>query len=125
MSYRAGRLAETIKKEISNILRDEIKDPRIGFVTVTDVEVSLDLRNAKIYFSVLGDKDKRKGTIDVLNKANGFIRSELGRRIRLRFTPELLFKIDESLDHGIKIMEILEEVKEEGKVVNKRSAEDE
>lgn len=109
---RASRVAEEIKKEVTQMLRDELKDPRIGFVTVTSVEVTPDIRYARIYVSVLGSAEDTKQTLIALNKARGFIRSELGKRIRLRYTPEIEFRFDESIKQGARIMELLVEVKE-------------
>lgn len=111
MSHRPEKLAEAIKKEVSEMLRTEIKDPRIGFATVTGVDVSGDLKYAKIYVSVLGSKEERQSSMTGLKKAQGFIRTELGRRIRLRQVPEITFKLDESLDHGARVVELLNEVK--------------
>lgn len=113
MSHRPERLAEAIKKEISDLLRDEIKDPRIGFATITGVDVAADLKYAKIYVSILGTKNVRDKAMAALKKATGYIRTELGRRIRLRHVPEITFKLDESLDHGEKVMKLLDEVSNE------------
>lgn len=109
---RASRVAEEIKKEVTQMLRDELKDPRIGFVTVTSVEVTPDIRYARIFVSVLGSAEDTKQTLIALNNARGFIRSELGKRIRLRYTPEVEFRFDESIKHGARIMELLVEVNE-------------
>lgn len=114
MSFRPERLAEAIKKEISELLREELKDPRIGFVSITSVEVSKDLRYANVFASVFGDPAKQKSCIEALQKAQGFIRGELGRRIRLRYTPEITFKLDHSISHGSRIIALMEEVKEKG-----------
>jgi ribosome-binding factor A len=111
MSHRPERLAEAVKKEISDLLLNELKDPRVGFATITGVDVSNDLKYAKIHVSVLGNHEQRDNTMLALKKAQGFIRTELGRRIRLRQVPEISFKLDESLDHGVRIMELLDEVK--------------
>ena len=100
MSVRANRVGEQMKKELGEIIGRKIKDPRIGFVTVTDVQVTGDLQQAKVYISVLGDERKRENTLLGLAKAKGFIRSEIGQRIRLRKTPEILFEFDESIDYG-------------------------
>lgn len=113
MSYRPERLAELIKKEISDILRNEIKDPRIGFLTFTDVEVSGDLRYSKVYCSVFGSLEEQKSTLEVLKKAKAFIRSELGQRLHLRYIPEITFLLDTSLSRGARIMKILGEIKEQ------------
>jgi ribosome-binding factor A len=112
--YRPERLAEIIKKEVSDMLRDELKDPRIGFVTITGVEVSTDLRYARIFFSVLGSEEEAKASLEALNRARGYVRSELGRRIRLRYAPEISFKLDPSIQRGIRVMELLHDVKERG-----------
>lgn len=93
----------TNEKELSDIIGRKIKDPRIGFVTVTDVQLTGDLRQAKVFISVLGDEKQKKDTLKALAKAKGFIRSEIGQRIRLRKTPDLLFEFDESIDYGNRI----------------------
>ncbi|MBF7082373.1 30S ribosome-binding factor RbfA [Desulfallas sp. Bu1-1] len=111
MSHRPERLAEAIKKEMSDLLREELKDPRIGFATITGVDVSSDLKYAKIYVSVYGKDEERDLTMTALKKAQGFIRTELGRRIRLRHVPEISFKLDESMAHGARVIELIEEVK--------------
>lgn len=116
MSHRPERLAEIIKKEVSEMLRDELKDPRIGFVTITEVEVSADLRYAKIFISVYGSEEEQKATMDALNRAQGYVRSELGRRIRLRHTPEINFKLDTSIMRGSRVMELLHTVREQGEI---------
>jgi ribosome-binding factor A len=115
MSIRSTRVGEQMKKELSEILGRKIKDPRVGFVTVTDVEVSGDLQQAKVYISVLGDAEKREDTLKGLSKAKGFIRSELGQRIRLRKTPEIIFEFDESIDYGNRIENLLHQIHSEDK----------
>jgi ribosome-binding factor A len=102
-----------MKKEIADIIRSSIKDPRIGFVTVTRVEVAGDLQHAKIYVSVLGSADEKQGTMDALNRAVGFVRGEVGRRLRMRLTPELQFKLDESGDYSARIESVLKQIKQE------------
>ncbi len=114
MSFRPERLAEAIKKEVSELLRESLKDPRIGFVSITSVEVSRDLRYANIYASVFGEQAQQKSSIEALQKAQGFIRGELGRRIRLRYTPEITFKLDQSISHGSRIIALMAKVKEKG-----------
>ena len=118
MSLRATRVGEQMKKELSEILGRKIKDPRVGIVTVTDVEVSGDLQQAKVYISVLGDAEKREDTLKGLAKATGFIRSELGQRIRLRKTPEIIFEFDESIDYGNRIENLLHQIHQENKEPN-------
>lgn len=107
---RANRVAEQMKKELGDILTRKIKDPRVGFVTVTDVEVSGDLQQAKVFVSVLGDEKKKQDSLMGLTKAKGFIRSEIGSRIRLRKTPELTFEFDEAFEYGNKIDTILRDL---------------
>ncbi|MDI2589218.1 MULTISPECIES: 30S ribosome-binding factor RbfA [unclassified Psychrobacillus] len=108
MSMRANRVAEQMKKELGEIIGRKLKDPRIGFVTVTDVAVTGDLQQATIYVTVLdGNKED---TLKALEKAKGFIRSEIGQRIRLRITPELLFQFDESAAYGNRIDDLLRQI---------------
>ncbi len=113
MKIRPNRVGEQMKKELSDIIGRKIKDPRVGFVTVTDVEVSGDLQIAKVFISVLGDQEKREETLAGLNKAKGFIRAEIGQRVRLRKTPEIFFEFDESIDYGNKIETLLSELKKD------------
>lgn len=107
---RVSRVGEQIKKEISEIIQQDLKDPRIGFLTVTRVEASGDLQHAKVMISVLGSDDQRQQALQALQKANKFIRGEVGRRIRLRITPELHFVLDTSIDHSTRIQEVLREI---------------
>jgi ribosome-binding factor A len=108
---RADRVSEAIKREVSVLLTQEAKDPGIHFVTVTGVETSDDLRYARIFVSVLGDEATRKETLEALNRAKGFLRGELGRRVQLRYTPEIQFHLDTSLDHAFKIKGLLDSIK--------------
>ncbi len=110
MSLRREKLQELFKEEVSAILQRELRDPRIGFVSVTEVELSADLRHAKIFISVLGDDEAKGRTMEVLERAAGFVRSELGRRISLRYTPEILFRLDESIERGTRVVALLREV---------------
>jgi ribosome-binding factor A len=112
MSVRLARLRELFKEEISLILQRETKDPRIGFVSVTDVEVSPDLRHAKVFVSILGDEEAKVKTMAGLGNAQGFIRTELGRRIRLRRIPQLFFKLDNSIERGVRVQHLLRRVAE-------------
>ncbi|MEG9296698.1 30S ribosome-binding factor RbfA [Mangrovibacillus sp. Mu-81] len=113
MSHRANRVGEQMKKELSDIIGRKIKDPRIGFVTVTDVQVSGDLQQAKVYITVLGGEDQRENTLKGLAKAKGFIRSEVGQRVRLRKTPEIIFEFDESIEYGNHIETLLRKVQDD------------
>ena len=112
LSYkRSERVADQIRAEIADVLMRKVKDPRIGFVTVTAVEVADDLRHAKVFVSILEDVDSRQKTLKVLLKASGFIRSELGKRLRLKFLPQLTFHLDESAQKTAQILHLLEEIK--------------
>jgi len=111
MANRSNRVAEQMKKELGEIIARRLKDPRIGFVTVTDVEVTGDLQQATVFITVLGDDRKREETLKGLAKAKGFIRTEIGQRIRLRKTPELMFEFDVSADYGNKIDNLLRQIK--------------
>lgn len=115
---RVNRVGEEIKKELSILLQREMKDPRIGFVTVTGVEVSGDLQLAKVYVSVMGNSEEQAASLAGLQKAKGFLRTEIGRRVKLRHVPDLIFKLDESIEYSSKIDSILREISssdEEGK----------
>ena len=96
---RSERMAEQLRRELAEIVRDEIKDPRLGFVSFTEVRMSRDLSHAVIYCSVLNAEDQAK-SIDILNRAVGFIRKEIARRIRARIVPTLKFAIDDSVMRG-------------------------
>jgi len=109
---RFQKVAEAIKREVSIIIHDELKDPRLGFVTVTRVELTTDLRSAKVFFSVLGKEEEHKKTKEALDSALGFIRRLIGQRIKLRFVPELLFREDRASEYSVKIEEILNQIKE-------------
>jgi len=115
MKLRANRVGEQMKKELGDIISRKIKDPRVGFVTVTDVQVSGDLQIATVYISVLGDEEQKESTLKGLAKAKGFIRSEIGQRIRLRKTPEISFEFDESIGYGHRIDTLLHEINKEDK----------
>ena len=109
---RRDRVASVLVREISNIVTQEIKDPRIGFITIISVDLSPDLKNAIVYFSCLDDK---KRSLKTLNRAKGFIRSSLANKIRMRTVPEIEFKIDNSYEQGRKIDELIEEISSDNK----------
>ena len=106
---RKERVQEAIKEEVSSIIHDELKDPCIGFATVTRAEVSPDLKYAKIYVSVLGKKDYK--TFVALNRAKGYIRKLLAQRLKMRFVPEIVFKEDNSAEYSIYISKKIDELK--------------
>ncbi|RYM07144.1 30S ribosome-binding factor RbfA [Sporolactobacillus sp. THM7-7] len=109
-NLRVHRVAEQMKKEMSDIIEHRLKDPRVGFVTVTGVDVTGDLQEATVFVSILGDKDKQAATLEGLNKAKGFIRSEIGKRIRLRKTPDIQFKADHSIEYGTHIDKLISDL---------------
>lgn len=121
---RAERLAEVIRAEASAIIQRGLKDPRIGFVSITDVVVSADLRHAKIFVSVLGDEEAKRGTMAALERATGFVRSELGARVAVRFVPEILFRLDDSIERGTRINALLRKVAEEEPRASRRDVGD-
>jgi ribosome-binding factor A len=110
---RSDKVADLIQKEISQMLLRGLKDPRIGFVTITKVTVSEDCRMAKIYFSVVGSPEEREISTEGLNSAKGYVRKELGRRIRMKYTPEITFQFDPSIEYAIHIGEVIEQVRKE------------
>lgn len=107
---RAHRVGEQIQKEISALLLKGIKDPRVGFVTITAVEVTPDLHLARVYFTVMGDETARKNSELGLKHAVPYLRRELGRRLRMRYVPDLLFVFDSSLEYGNRIETLLRDL---------------
>jgi ribosome-binding factor A len=110
VTRRTERVGEELRAEISEIIGRRLKDPRVGFVTVTRASVTDDLRVARVYVSVLGDQEQRDDTLAGLERAAGFIRRELGRRLRLRRTPELIFVFDPGIEATERVAKLLEEV---------------
>jgi ribosome-binding factor A len=108
---RAEKVGDQIREVISEILLQELKDPRIGFVTITKVAVSDDLRAARVYYSVFGDAQQKEASYQGLESATGYIKRELGRRMRLKYMPEITFLFDDSLEYGEHIEELLRSVK--------------
>lgn len=113
MNYRSHRLAEELKNEISTIIAQDVRDPRVGFATVTRVEVSPDLRHARVYVSIYGSQEEKIRTLQALAGATPFIRRQVGARIRLRHTPELLFTFDDTVEYGDRMMQLIDEIKKE------------
>ena len=108
---RAEKVAGALKIEISQIIHDELRDPRIGFVTINRVDLTDDLRFAKIYFGILGSKSDEEKTVSGLTSAKGFIKRLLAERLKLRCVPDITFKLDRSVEESIRISEILEGLK--------------
>ena len=113
MGIRPERIASEMREIISTIIVEEIKDPRIGFITITRIEVTPDIRNAKVYFSCLGDKKEKDYATEGLNSASGYIRKNLGEKMRFKFVPELLFRLDESSEYSIHLNEIFDKIHKE------------
>ena len=112
-SHRQEKLGEQIAADISDLIRTRVKDPRIGFVSVTRVEVSGDLRHAKVFVSVMGSPEERKETMRGLNKATGYLRHELATRLTLRYMPEIAFKLDNSIEEGSRVLDLIKQVSQE------------
>ncbi|MBD3610177.1 MAG: 30S ribosome-binding factor RbfA [Gammaproteobacteria bacterium] len=108
---RTRRVGEQIQRELSELIRREVKDPRLGMVTITAVDVSKDFAIARVYLTVLGkEREAANADVEVLNQAAGFLRRELGKHIRLRFTPKLQFLYDESIESGAHLASLIESV---------------
>ncbi|MEG0177119.1 30S ribosome-binding factor RbfA [Anaerorhabdus sp.] len=115
MSIKHDRLNQIIYKEVSEIIQFNLKDPNIGFVTITEVQVTNDYSYATIYVSFLGKQERNEAGIKALNHSKGYIRSELAKKLTIRKVPELLFKLDETLNKSRKIDAILQEIKNDDK----------
>jgi ribosome-binding factor A len=116
--HRQEKLGELIAVETSDLLRTRMKDPRIGFASITHVEVSGDLRHAKIFVSVMGSEEEQNDTMKALKHAAGFLRHELAGRLVLRFMPELVFKLDTSIVQGARILELINKSEQEHPTVS-------
>lgn len=110
---RTDRLGDQIRAEVADIIAKKLKDPRVGFVTVMSVDVSADLRHAKVYVSILGDEKTQTESMKGLNSATGFVRGEIGRRIKIKFTPDIVFRLDNSLEQAAHVLDILGHIKKE------------
>ena len=111
-SIKNTRINSEVQRELANLIRSEIKDPRVGPMTcVTDVEVAPDLKKCKVWISTLGDDEAREGTLKGLKNAEGFLRSQLAKNLNLRNTPELRFISDTSIEYGMKMNKLLDDVK--------------
>ncbi|MDY6325264.1 MAG: 30S ribosome-binding factor RbfA [Catonella sp.] len=120
-SIKNVRINSEVKKELAELIRDGVKDPRVSpFTSVTDVEVAPDLKTAKVYISVLGDEEKKQSTLDGLKSAMPYLRSQLARTVNLRITPELRFLLDNSIEYGMRMSELIDEVTERDKEMEER-----
>jgi len=107
---RPERVADQVRAEVSSMIARDLRDPGIGFVTITKVSVSPDLHHARIYYTTLGDATARKNTLKALTRAASFMRSQLGQRLRLRRAPELEFEFDESIAHQDRVEQLLQDL---------------
>ena len=105
---RTLRVAEQIQRDLAEMLRLEVKDPRVGMVTLTGVEVTTDYAHAKVFFTTLGDDDRIAAATEGLNRAAGFLRHELGHRIKLRSIPQLHFIYDNSVERGVRLSQLID-----------------
>ncbi len=108
-SGRMRRIDEAVRAVLSEAIAKDLKDPRVGFVTVTSVKTSPDLRHARVYVSVLGDEPEREGSLEGLRSAHGYLQGEIARQLTLKHTPALTFEYDKSIDHGMRISELLDQ----------------
>ncbi|SFA89610.1 30S ribosome-binding factor RbfA [Clostridium frigidicarnis] len=112
-NYRSGRINEEVKKELSQIIRCEVKDPRLtAMISITQVEVTKDLKYAKVYVSIFGSEEEKETCLDILKSSKGFIRKQLGSRVKLRHVPELIIELDNSIEHGMHIESLINKIKE-------------
>lgn len=114
MSQRTERVADQIRRELSELIQREVRDPRVALVTVTRVEVSADFRHASVHVSALGTEEARAGALRGLDSARGFLRRELSQRLSLRVTPELRFFLDRGAEHSQEISSLLDRLREDG-----------
>jgi ribosome-binding factor A len=120
---RISRVAELIKREVSQMLLHDIKDERVGsgMISVTDVDVSGDLQHAKIFVSIYGTEEAKVATMEGLQSATGYVRSQLGKRVNLRRTPEVIFVEDASLERGMRVLSLIEKLSSERPVLEEGS----
>ncbi|MFC1667171.1 30S ribosome-binding factor RbfA [Candidatus Omnitrophota bacterium] len=116
MGIRSEKVQVQLKKEISRILHGDLKDPRIGFVTVTRIDLTGDLRYAKVYFSVMGDEAKQESSAEGIKSAVGYIRKLVGERLKLKYVPELSFKLDKSIEYSINLEKTFERLQNERRI---------
>ena len=111
MSQRSNQVAEELRKIVSMILLEDLSDPRIGFITITRIELTADLRFARIFYSVLGDDAQKESTREALEEKMGFIRKQVIERINMKYAIELKFEVDKSIEHSFEIDNILKKIK--------------
>jgi ribosome-binding factor A len=104
---RQQRVAEEIQRRSSQFIREELKDPRIGFLTITGVEVNSDLTHATIFVSVLGDEESQRQTMQTLQRAKGLVKRDIGDWLQIRTTPDITFKLDQSIERGTRVLQLI------------------
>jgi len=109
-NWRQDQLSEVISRELSDLLRTRLKDPRVGFASITAVDLSADLRHAKVFVSVMGDEQEQHATLAALHHASGYLRHELAQRLTVRHTPDISFRLDQSIAHGAHLLELINQV---------------
>jgi len=107
---RSQRVSDLLREEVADIIMYKLKDPRVGFITVTGADVTADLKMASVYISIMKDEEKET-TLNILNSAKSFIRSELSKRLRMKFIPAIEFRLDSSIEYGYKIDSLLNEIR--------------
>lgn len=125
MSTRTDRVSDLIRGEVSRLLLREVRDPRVGFVTITGATVSPDLKNVRVFVSILGEPQARQASIKALNSASGFFKRALFKNLGLRFAPAVRFELDESLDQGDRIERVLQQIHEGGSAPSRAGDEEE
>ena len=121
---RSQRVVEQIRRELAELIRLEVKDPRVGFITLTDVEITPDYAHAKVFFTSMMGKDSVPEILQGLRRASGFLRRELGRRIRIHTIPELHFEYDQSVEEGSRMSQIIDRTVREDEARNRDDQED-
>jgi len=109
---RQGRVAEETKRRLSALIAREIRDPRMGFLTITRVVVSSDLQLATVYVSILGDEETQRQSMRILERVKGYLRREVGHSLGVRVTPDLIFKLDHSIEEGTRVLQIMQDLKD-------------
>lgn len=111
MTTRQEKMRTVLMEEISDILRREIKDPRLGFFTIIDAEITSDFRHAKVFVSFMGTDEEKAASFGVLKRAEHFVKIEFGNRVKMKTRPEIEFHLDETVDRGIRMFELLQDIK--------------
>jgi ribosome-binding factor A len=121
---RSQRVVEQIRRELAELIRTEVKDPRVGFITLTDVEITPDYAHAKVFFTSMTGEESVPGILVGLRRASGFLRRELGRRVRIHTTPELHFVYDRSVEEGSRMSRLIDDVVREDEARSDRESND-